>query len=546
MSRINVLSILFYLIFFPSCGIAQIYHYHPNSPALIGGNFDPTFPGRAYPECLVRSHERAESLLPGQKPGSAAETKFFIRSVSSRQELYRMLNVSLSLSGSYGFFSGDYSGSLEQENTFLSEEFTWVIYGYTNFGRFSINEQRLKDEIRELADDPVAFRIRCGTEYIQIGVRAVQAAAIFTIKNLEESERRILEQTLSASYGGAGLSIGGDAQYREFVQTASKFGQIEVNLHAIGGPGVSALSPIITNVKNPSVVLDTLRSYFENLTLEQSAFVSFNAGSLQSLIGRQSVETILYNRMMAEAFAEYEKLSAERARLIDIYSYPKDWGISDEVRKDISVEIDRVDHHRQLILDAVHQCKHVFNEMDEASVRSRQDDCSIGKIAGKRYDRKFGDLRRTPFLLNYYTTNPHIPDRRTITFSVTGPTLHQVYIAKKVTLNTHERIRSVEVHSLPDGFKRAGADILLADVASADLPIGVEIVLESGKKYTVPFATDRAPQVVTDEVSTLADGPIMMLSDEELEEYRRAYDSGILVPEFVLEGERERRGAVEK
>jgi hypothetical protein len=122
---------------------AEVVQYHPNSPIYIGGNYDPTYPGRAYPECLERTFVRGESLLPGQKPGTATATEFFIKTVKSRKELYRMLNVSLSASGSYGLFSADFKGSLEQENTFDESSYTWVIYGYSNYGKFVLDNIKL-------------------------------------------------------------------------------------------------------------------------------------------------------------------------------------------------------------------------------------------------------------------------------------------------------------------------------------------------------------------------------------------------------------------
>lgn len=137
---------------------AEVIQYHPNSPAYIGGNYDPSYPGRAYPACLEPTIVRAESLLPGQKPGTPTATQFFIRKVSTRQELYRLLNVSLSMSGSYGLFSGDFSGSLEQENTFSEESFTWIIQGYSNFGKFILDSVKLRPEARALANNPVGFR----------------------------------------------------------------------------------------------------------------------------------------------------------------------------------------------------------------------------------------------------------------------------------------------------------------------------------------------------------------------------------------------------
>ena len=44
-----------------------------------------------------------------------AETKFFMKSVSNREELYKSLNISVSLSGNYGFFAGDLVQALNKK-----------------------------------------------------------------------------------------------------------------------------------------------------------------------------------------------------------------------------------------------------------------------------------------------------------------------------------------------------------------------------------------------------------------------------------------------
>lgn len=482
------------MLIFSSLTRAEVLQYHPNSPAYIGGNFDPTYPGRAYPECLIRTTVRSESILPGQIPGTPTATQFFIRKVSSRRELYRLLNVSLSMSGSYGLFSADFSGSLEQENNFSEESFTWVMQGYSNFGKFVLEAVALTPEAKALSGDPVAFRRRCGTDYVAMEVRAVQAAAVFTIKNLSESERKVLESSFSASYGGGGpLSIGGDAKYAEFVKKAAQYGQIEVNVYAIGGEGVAALSPIITSIEKPDETLKTLQDYFTGLNLSRSAAVSYNTGSLQSLINAKTIEADIYNRFIADIFVYYEEVRAERKRLANIMRYSGDWGVSTKQAEDISAEVYSLEQEENNVLVLANNCRAAFNDVGTSN-EQRKSACKLPTGKSLELKRKFVGLQPKPYWIRYFVTNELIPGEELINFTVRGHALQNVSLVKKLSVadQTFAPINSVQVKTAADGSKEAGTTLVMKDILDAELPVGLRIELESGKFYFEPFAFTRA------------------------------------------------------
>lgn len=518
-----------------SMAIAEVIQYHPNSPAYIGGNFDPSRPGQAFPECLERSTVRAESLLPNQQPGTPAATQFFIKKVSSRQELYRLLNVSLSMSGSYGLFSADFSGSLEQENTFKEESFTWVIQGYSNFGKFILESVKLNAEARALKDNPSAFRNRCGTDYIGIEVRAVQAAAVFTIKNLSESERKVLEASFSASYGGGGpLSIGGDAKYQEFVKKAAQYGQIEVNVYAIGGTGVSALAPIITSVEKPDDVLKTIQSYFANLTLERSAAVSYNTGSLQSLVNHANIETDIYNKFIAQAFLQYEELGAELNRLNSIRRAQEDWNMSASDQQKLTSEINLLAKLRNDALLAAQNCKKAFNS--NVSADKRQSVCTATPQTFIPYERKLVGLSAKPYYLRYFVTNELIPGEEVLNFTLRGATIKNVQLVKKLNVQSASfaAINAVQIHKAADGSRESGTSLVMKDVPDVDLPVGLRIEVDSGRIYFEPFVFTRAPvarpMFLEDKNKLQPKGPSTSKAD-----FESAYLKGNLVPEEYRE-----------
>ena len=476
---------------------AEVLQYHPNSPAYIGGNFDPSQIGRAYPPCLKPSAVHGESVLPGQKAGTASATEFFVKKVTSRQELYHILNVSLSMSGSYGLFSADFSGSLEHENTFSQDSFTFVVYGFSNYGKFILDNIDLNDRGKAAAANLVNFRNVCGTEYVQIEVRAVQASAVFTVKNLSQSDKQVLEASLSASYGASGAaSIGVDAKFRDFIKTASQYGQIEVHVYAIGGPGITALSPIITQIDKPDEVLKTIQSYFNNLDLSQSAPIAYNTGSLQSLINRPNIEDEFYSKYVADLFTNYESLGAERDRLTELRVKASDYGLTDAQVSSIGDEVNKLDALRQSIYRSALACKDAFNDTNRSPI-ARRTACGSQTPPGSDYTPKFTALSAKPYYLRYFTSNELIPGEEVVNFQVRGPHIKTVEIVKGLNpaTQTFTIVNSVQVHQPAAGGEDvAGTSITMKDILEAELPIGLRITLDSGSVYFEQFAFTRAPQ----------------------------------------------------
>ena len=531
-------AFLVFVPFFTTSVWGEVVQYHPNSPAYIGGNYDPTYPGRTYPECLQRTIVRSESILPGQVPGTPAATQFGIRKVSSRQELYRILNVSLSISGSYGLFSGDFSGSLEQENTFNEESFTWIVQGYSNFGKFILDSIKLTKDAQALADNPVGFRNRCGTDYVGIEVRAVQAAAVFTIRNLSQSDRKTLEASFSANYGVSGgpLSISGDAKYREFVKTAASYGQIGVNVYAIGGTGVAALSPIITNIDKPDVVLKTIQDYFNSLTLDRSAAVAYNTGSLQSLINRPNIETEIYNKFIADAFIFYEDIGAEQARLNNIYKSKEDWALTAQQADAIAAQISFLADRKADVLNTALNCKQAFTNVSFAAEK-RRSICTATPSMFKTLERKFTDLSPKPYYLRYFVSNELIPGEEVINFSIRGRTIKNIQLVKKIDLSTQSAvsINSVQVNPTPDGARQAGTSLLMKDIPDIELPVGIKIETDSGSTYFEVFTFSRASivnSVLSQQKIELKGLNGLNIGPEATkEDFKKANESGHLLPD---------------
>ncbi|MEG0619426.1 MAG: hypothetical protein RR557_09025 [Bacilli bacterium] len=529
------LAALFFL--FTTNTKSEVIQYHPNSTAYIGGNFDPTKPGQFYPACLKQAQIRAESLLPGQLAGTPASTQFYLKKISSREELYRLLNVSLSASGSYGFFSGDFSGRLEQENTFSKEEFTWIIFGYSNFGKFILDSIELTNEAKLLKDNPKEFRQRCGTDFVGMEVRAVQAAAVFTIKNLAESERKVLEMSFNASYGGGSpININTKGAYSEFIKKASSFGQIEVNIYAMGGPGVSTLAPIITNIDKPDLILKTIEKYFDNLTLNQSVPISYNTGSLQSLVNNSEIETSVYNKFIADSFLTYENIESEKKRLSNFLAHRNDYNISDETFTKINAKIIKANNLQKIILDNALKCKNLFTNMDTRR-EDRRKNCIINSnFAYDFFDGELSDINPNPYFLRYYIVNELLPDMELINFSINSNKIQNVQTIKSYNKSTGTFVpmNSIKIIDQPDGSRLASSTIIMKDILDSELPIGLRIEMQSGSTYFEPIVFSRASTLSKDLFKTnsnVVNGNIIDPSKNfNISNFKNSYLKGEVIP----------------
>lgn len=181
------------------------------------------------------------------------------------------------------------------------------------------------------------------------------------------------------------------------------------------------MAPIITSVEKPDDVLKTIQSYFANLTLERSAAVSYNTGSLQSLVNHANIETDIYNKFIAQAFLQYEELGAELNRLNSIRRAQEDWNMSSSDQQKLTSEINLLAKLRNDALLAAQNCKKAFN--NNVSADKRQSVCTATPQTFIPYERKLVGLSAKPYYLRYFVTNELIPGEEVLNLHCVGQLL---------------------------------------------------------------------------------------------------------------------------
>ena len=110
-------KLLVLLLAFSSAANATRYSYFPDSQMYPGAGFDVLRPDKAFPDCVV--HEGLEAGNHESGSQASDHSRVSLKLLKTREDFYQFINFSASLAGSYKFFSGSASYSMEQEDKFM-------------------------------------------------------------------------------------------------------------------------------------------------------------------------------------------------------------------------------------------------------------------------------------------------------------------------------------------------------------------------------------------------------------------------------------------
>ncbi len=260
---------------------AENYQYHPVSPMKLGWGFSLLNPTEAIPSCL--------DLTQGaDRPDAGSSPQLSSSLVTSQEDMYRKLNIDANLSAHYMFANVSANFSMEQEVSFHSDDTTWMMKAYANFGKRSLKlPVTLTADAKALAALPnkSKFYDRCGEEYAIQEERASQIVAIFTAHHLDKSLKQKIETSVSGGYsmGAGGVDL--SASYRDALNQASKASTVNLTVYAFGGKGVTALASLVVTGDNLDSVRQKLSDYVGTLTYDNSIPISFTTGHYSRLIG---------------------------------------------------------------------------------------------------------------------------------------------------------------------------------------------------------------------------------------------------------------------
>lgn len=302
---------------------AENYGYIPDASVYLSSGFDPLYPQRSFPQCIASTAEcqlgalganvclsstTAQASEPDHKFG--VTTNFTMKQITSKYEFYKEVNISLSLSGSYGPFSASGSFSSFDMDEVKEDSLTWMILAKSNYGSFGIQKPVLNAETSPLKG--LELLNKCGVSYISQVDRGVIAAAVFSVYNLDEKHRHEMSAKLSAGFS-AGFSLSGSGSYAEVVKEAMSYGSMSLHVYTIGGEAAPGLSDIIK--KNPTdldAIKETLSTYVSRQDKSRAAIIGFRTTGFGKLVNNASIDPDQSN------YAYYlEEANRFRLRLLD-------------------------------------------------------------------------------------------------------------------------------------------------------------------------------------------------------------------------------------
>ncbi|TJV70683.1 MAG: hypothetical protein E5X76_17945 [Mesorhizobium sp.] len=299
------------------------YGYIPDASIYLSGGFDPLYPQRSFPQCIASTAEcqlgaLGANVCLSSKTQDASEpdhkfgvtTNFTMKQITSKYEFYKEVNVSLSMSGSYGPFSASGSFSSFDMDEIKEDSLTWMILAKSHYGSFGIQNPELNAGSKALKG--LELLSKCGVSYVSQVDRGVIAAAVFSIYNLDEKHRHEMSAKLSAGFS-AGFSVSGSGSYSEIVKEAMSYGSMSLHVYTIGGEAAPGLSAIIE--KDPTdlaSIKKTLSDYVGKQDKTRAAIIGFRTTGFGKLVNNASIDPDQSN------YAYYlEEANRFRLKLLD-------------------------------------------------------------------------------------------------------------------------------------------------------------------------------------------------------------------------------------
>jgi hypothetical protein len=313
-------ALIAFIFILSSTAQAARYTYFPDSQLYPGSGFDIFRPDNAFPDCVEFDELEAGNHSPSS--GASDNSRVSLKLLKTREDFYQFTNFSSSMAGSYKFFSGSASYSMEQEDKFHSDSLTWAVIFETNYGIYRLKNPRLKHEYKALSAPQL--KARCGNEVVLKTRKAVSVFATFTLKNLNESHRREITSKLDVSMSGALWSASMQAAYNNILQTAFSRSELELEVWAVGGRGIVSLKELVSTGSRPGEspldlfarVPVVLENYIGSLDETQSASVEFFTGDITSLSDDSAANSdSLHAKQLSRMYLNYLDAEADYQRI---------------------------------------------------------------------------------------------------------------------------------------------------------------------------------------------------------------------------------------
>ncbi len=403
--------------------------------------------------------------------------------MKTRQELYDYLHVSASVSGHYSFFSGAAAVDYENENTFESDSFTWIVRGYSSYGSWALRNPRPNSEAQRLKSNVTALYQRCGTEWVGKESRSVMIATVYSVKNLSQSSK---ERLIASFKGGIDAGVWGAeaaANYESFKKEASSAANLNLNVYAMGGPGVTALKSLVSKANDVAVVKQVLEDYTGKLTADYAVPVDYLTGPMASFVtGSGDFDLAVYNKAIADLYLAKEDYIAKRNRLKTISDNADDYNLSEDQLATIQRHYNGLSKVLKAYDDVAERCRNAFLAAHGERERDRRLSASACDVNNPRliYSQKIVWPAPQPFAVSWWTEDNQFAPKRWVYAIVKGPRLAEA----NIIANDGTVLLALKLEDDPDSGKKATGALEFSSLAANKFPFSLSMKAESGQEYT--------------------------------------------------------------
>jgi hypothetical protein len=478
---------------------AEVYRISPGSALAIGEGFDARQPRRVFLPCIDYSGLWATTALdtkqapkPDTPYTTSAGFSFQSSEIESRKHLYEFVNISASVSGGYGFFSGSASFLSEDEFKFDEHSYHFAMRAVTEFGEFRLINPKLNAQAKEaLARSPAAFFERCGTEFVGQQTRGASIAVVYSVYSLDQSKRSRIEASLKAGFDSGASSAGGNAEYTKILAEAIQTGTLKIHVYGFGGEGMSALNELVTSSADIPKVKAAIQDYVKKLNVQSSVPIAYATGNMTSLDSRLgSVDFGIFNRYLAEYIVAFEDLAAYRETVRRVLRSQAAQRLTDSDRKKLEAAFDQAGSISSGIVEKALGCRDELNRRVNAVTMTSKpkglDTQSIQclHLTSAELTMALPTLPNTlPFTVKYFTDIYGVPPTAGYLYLIVeGRGLQEAYLVGGYSAQTKQNSGQFEVlkiEPLSDGGQRIKQDFDLQKLRMK-APVAVAVKLVDG------------------------------------------------------------------
>jgi len=484
--RLVALAYALLLVCGPSIVLADPYQYYPNSPIHLGATFDPRQITEVHLPC-IKFDGRSQLDAYNSSSQLGMETQYTVDQLKTRHQLYNYLHISASVSGHYKFFSGGASYDLEQESTFDSDSFSWVIRGYTKYGEFGMSNPRLNAEAEALKSDATAFRSRCGTDFVGQESRSVLIAAVYTVKNLSETNWKKVSADFNAAVGGGVWGLDAKAKYDSFFKEAVTNGTLSFRLYIIGGEGIKTLGDLALATGDIEKVKQIIADYTKQLSIEYSVPTDFLTGSLRQFVPSLGAYDFgLYNKFIEDAYLELTEDQARADRLRMVLLRSDDYGLTEDRITSLKANLDGLTGAISKLYARAQSCREL-HDVTMSALRTPSQQAKIKSTCALNsdvlYTARIAWPLPQPYVLSYWTDDLSHSPQVFMYVEVTGP-----HVAEARLESNTGQVKSVLPLSAIGQNHRAFGAFEYSLLTDSEKPLQLVVITDSGNVYKKELA----------------------------------------------------------